>query len=301
MQNNIFDDEVNLTADIKRRYSKLDIFFIFLTILYSLSAIFGLIFLLYNIWPISNFDVTIPKSIKINDKIIEKINPDAHKIIIENYDTSSDKRILKNELSTDAVIKLHNIFKDVGYYQNEIEKRYFLIVLICGAIGSLIFGLRSLSKHIGLLDFEMSWLLSYFIKPFLGGSVALIFYFVFKGGILSASAGIEHINIYGVAAISGIVGMFTEQAIHKLKEIFDNLFTKVQTEKKITLNLPDEIKIDDKDYNLNAFDQLSDEEKKIFHGFYTLDSDKDIYILTNKDADIDTKRILLSIINKIRI
>ena len=36
------------------------------------------------------------------------------------------------------------------------------------------------------------------------------------------------INLYGIVAIAGLVGMFSKQAIEMLRKVFDDLFTKVK-------------------------------------------------------------------------
>ncbi len=52
----------------------------------------------------------------------------------------------------------------------------------------------------------------------------MIFYFAVRAGFLSASAGTESLSHFGVAAIAGIVGMFSKEAIDKLHEVFMTLF-----------------------------------------------------------------------------
>lgn len=55
-------------------------------------------------------------------------------------------------------------------------------------------------------------------------SLALVFYFVIRGGFLSTTGGAQDINPYGIAALAGLVGMFSKQATDKLSEVFGTLF-----------------------------------------------------------------------------
>lgn len=68
------------------------------------------------------------------------------------------------------------------------EHLYFLLVSLGGALGAVIHVLISFSAYVGNNEFKVSWLSWYFLRPFVGSSLALIFYFLLRGGILSYSA-----------------------------------------------------------------------------------------------------------------
>lgn len=55
-------------------------------------------------------------------------------------------------------------------------------------------------------------------------ALALIFYFVIRGGLLAASSTVQEVSLFGTMAVAGLVGMFSKQATDKLREVFDNLF-----------------------------------------------------------------------------
>ena len=55
-------------------------------------------------------------------------------------------------------------------------------------------------------------------------ALAIIFYFVLRGGLLATSVQPDQISPFGIAALAGLVGMFSKQATDKLRELFDNLF-----------------------------------------------------------------------------
>jgi len=111
------------------------------------------------------------------------------------------------------------------------EVRLLLIVGIAGALGSLIHALRSLSWYVGNRKLVVSWLTFYILLPFVGGSLSILFYLVIRGGFFSPQATAGETSPFGFAAISGLVGMFTEQAVLKLKEVAQTLLTKPGTGK----------------------------------------------------------------------
>jgi hypothetical protein len=59
---------------------------------------------------------------------------------------------------------------------------------------------------------------------FIGASLALIFYFALRGGLLTAGAGASNISPFGVTAVAAMVGLLSKQATDKLSEVFDPLF-----------------------------------------------------------------------------
>jgi hypothetical protein len=129
---------------------------------------------------------------------------------------------------------------DVEYYEGSIQKisifwglfnfsiskevLLILIVIIAGGLGSFIHGATSLVSYIGNRKIVKSWAWWYILRPFIGSALALIFYFVIRGGFFSISAGVEAISHFGIAATAGLVGMFSKEAIDKLRELFVTLF-----------------------------------------------------------------------------
>jgi hypothetical protein len=85
-------------------------------------------------------------------------------------------------------------------------------------------GATSLADYIGNSNFSRSWTWFYLLRPPIGMSLALVFYFVIRGGFLSTTGGAQDINPYGIAALAGLVGMFSKQATDKLGEVFSTLF-----------------------------------------------------------------------------
>ena len=104
-----------------------------------------------------------------------------------------------------------------------------LMVLIVGAAAALV-GVSRRFLHFSLRD-ELTkrdaW--SYVLRPFQGAILALIVYFTLRGGFLGQDA-TSPVNPYGVAAISGLVGLFTRHAVSKLTDVFDTVFGKPREE-----------------------------------------------------------------------
>jgi hypothetical protein len=113
-----------------------------------------------------------------------------------------------------------------------IETRYLLIVALSGAIGSYIHLATSFVDFVGNRRLVRSWTLWYVLRPFIGMALAVLVYFVARAGLITGTGGAESLNLYGVAAIAGMCGLFSKQATDKLREVFENLFrTKVATQR----------------------------------------------------------------------
>jgi hypothetical protein len=104
------------------------------------------------------------------------------------------------------------------------EARIFIIVVIAGAIGGAIHSLRSLMWYVGNRNLLWSWVPMYCLLPFIGALLAAIFYVVLRGGLLTVQTSTTNLNVYGFAAVGAIVGLFSEQAAAKLRDIFSTLF-----------------------------------------------------------------------------
>lgn len=115
-------------------------------------------------------------------------------------------------------------------FQPSLEVRLILMVLLAGAIGSYIHASSSFVDYLGNRTLISSWVWWYLLRPFIGMMLALLFYFVFRGGFITAGAtsdagaAANFINPFGVAALAGLVGMFSKVATDKLNEVFTTLF-----------------------------------------------------------------------------
>jgi hypothetical protein len=99
-----------------------------------------------------------------------------------------------------------------------------LLVMIVGALGSLIQAATSFADFIGNRRFYSSWVVWYLLRLIVGMLLALLLYFAFRGGLFSGDAPPTSVNPYGVAALAGLAGLFSKQATDKLREVFETMF-----------------------------------------------------------------------------
>jgi len=102
-----------------------------------------------------------------------------------------------------------------------------IVVLLCGAFGGLVHSIRAFYVHIiervpGPEEYPR-----YFLRPFSGAILALLFFLVMRAGLsqpnqLNENAG-GSIVLY--AAIAGLVGMFSDQTVEKLRKVAEAIFT----------------------------------------------------------------------------
>jgi hypothetical protein len=105
------------------------------------------------------------------------------------------------------------------------EVRLLLIVALAGALGGLVHALRSFYWYVGNRVLVRSWLAMYVLLPFVGATLGLVFYLVIRGGFFSPQATVEQTSPFGFAALAGLVGMFSQQAVLKLKQVVETLLT----------------------------------------------------------------------------
>jgi hypothetical protein len=101
-----------------------------------------------------------------------------------------------------------------------------LLVILCGALGTLVHSLRSVYWYLGNRNLVQSWTAMYFMLPFTGAALALVFYLVIRGGFFSPQSGFSQTSPFGFAAFAALIGMFSSQAVLKLKEVAEVLLSK---------------------------------------------------------------------------
>lgn len=107
------------------------------------------------------------------------------------------------------------------------EIQLLFIVIFAGALGGLVHAIRSFYWYVGHRVLKRSWLTKYILLPFVGSTLGLLFYLVIRGGFFSTEASIEETSAFGFAALAGLVGLFSEQAVLKLKSVAETLLAKV--------------------------------------------------------------------------
>jgi IPT/TIG domain len=104
------------------------------------------------------------------------------------------------------------------------QRQLLLLVLLAGMLGGLLHSLRSLFWFAGNRNLRVSWLLMYYLLPLSGGIIAAIFFLVFVASLYTPSSGKGPFLIVGIGAL---VGMFSQQAVEKLKKIGEAVLTTV--------------------------------------------------------------------------
>lgn len=131
------------------------------------------------------------------------------------------------------------------------EIRLVSIAAIFGLLGASVSGLNSILTR-RLWDTSpyakaRRLLYVYYARPWIGVSVGIVTYVTLRAGLLNASTidsgsltEVSAISDFGVAAISAIVGLMTDEIILRLRDIFRTLFgiTSLQKEQELQLSLP---------------------------------------------------------------
>ncbi len=106
------------------------------------------------------------------------------------------------------------------------EGRLLLIVVLAGALGGQVRSLRSLAWYVGNKQLKRSWLSQYILTPFVGAILAIVSYFIIRGGFCPANSTVQQTNIFGFAGLASLVGIASEPVSLKLKQVANTLFTK---------------------------------------------------------------------------
>lgn len=86
------------------------------------------------------------------------------------------------------------------------------IAAICGAIGSFVHVATSFASFAGNRTLRRSWVSWFLLRPTIAAALALVAYFVMRSDLLFAfPLGLE-VSPFGIAALAGIVGLFSKQA-----------------------------------------------------------------------------------------
>jgi IPT/TIG domain len=126
-------------------------------------------------------------------------------------------------------------FFGFGPYDWAPDLRMLLIVIVAGAIGSLIHTLTSFGDYVGNRRLSTSWMWWFVLRTPIGIALAIVSYLILRGGLIvptlqtSKDGNLEGatvlLNPYGIAAFAALAGMFSRQATDKLREVFETVFT----------------------------------------------------------------------------
>jgi hypothetical protein len=97
-----------------------------------------------------------------------------------------------------------------------------VFVIVCGALGSMIYYTSSFVAYVGNRSFRSSWFWFYISRPFVGGGLAVIFFFLALSGM---TAGTGTSNVAMIGLVSALVGLFSDKAVKKLSDVLDVLLS----------------------------------------------------------------------------
>jgi hypothetical protein len=93
--------------------------------------------------------------------------------------------------------------------------------MLFGTLGGLVHATNSLIAFVGNSRFVASWVLFYLARPFIGATMALFVFLIFRGQL--AADTVKASNLVAVAAVAALAGLFSDRTAEKLREIFDVL------------------------------------------------------------------------------
>ena len=115
------------------------------------------------------------------------------------------------------------------------ERHLMFTVMMAGATGSLAHSLTSFADYVGNRQLGLSWIWFLILRVPVGIAIALLFYFVVRGGLLIPTVQVQpqnglsveatmKINPFAIAGFAALAGMFSKQATDKLAAVFDVVF-----------------------------------------------------------------------------
>lgn len=101
-----------------------------------------------------------------------------------------------------------------------------LICMLSAAIGSSITTVMGYLKHASdQKDFDPAYSAWYIGRPVTGALLGLLFYFILRGGFIALGTNSStQFDDFALAGAGGLVGLFSKNALEKLREIFDVIF-----------------------------------------------------------------------------
>lgn len=116
----------------------------------------------------------------------------------------------------------------------------FAIVGLSGLLASTIASFRSFYNFYGNRRLKVSWTVFYIFRPWQGVLLAIIIFIIIRSGI-QAGIGVTSdqisANLFAIATVGFIAGLYSEEVLNKFHEIFVTLFT-TKDERKDQLTPP---------------------------------------------------------------
>ncbi len=135
-------------------------------------------------------------------------------------------RLSPGELPIDEDLSEYELFRD---------KRLIMLVLLTGALGALLGASRSLANFVGNDAFVPRWTLYYLLRPSFGAGLALLVFFGYRIGAIAGVKGAAPADPFTATFMAGLVGLFADTVLQKLKDVITALFpTQDERKDKVT-------------------------------------------------------------------
>jgi len=113
------------------------------------------------------------------------------------------------------------------------------LVMLMGALGALLAASRSLASFVGNKTFAPRWSLYYILRPLFGAGLAAIVFFGYRIGAVTGLRDTAPADPFAAAFIAGMVGLFADTVLQKLKDTIDALLpSKDDRSNKLTPSTP---------------------------------------------------------------
>ncbi|HET8548071.1 MAG TPA: hypothetical protein VFL57_08710 [Bryobacteraceae bacterium] len=103
-------------------------------------------------------------------------------------------------------------------------RRLVSLAALSGAAGALIASVRSYVNYVGSRSFRASWGLFYIFRPWFAAGLALIVHAGYRSGVFGGG-GTDSPNVMTVVFYSGLVGLFADVVLEKLRNLVDAIFS----------------------------------------------------------------------------
>lgn len=219
-------------------------------VIYFISLISISILLLILIWNPIQGSLT---AIKTTNRTITEPDGDTTLIIttknssqssetkkIEAFRTTADNITIRDLNVTIKPLTGQALNTDPEIVFTNPEIRLVIFSSFFGIIGASLHGIGSLTAWLSSRKLESGWEIWYLTRPVIGAALALITYILLRAGFVTG--GPTAISDFGVAGLSALVGLMTDEMTIKLRDVFDTLFgiskpTEEKGEEKIKKNL----------------------------------------------------------------
>jgi hypothetical protein len=158
-------------------------------------------------------------------------NAKARKKAIDEEISDNSKKLIAIQESIEKSQEPPAFARVMGFDRLSSEGRLMLLVVLSGALGSASFAAWSFAKHKALETYDENWHWWYVLRLPMGMMLALIFYFVLRGGLFNSgfnniggTAPAQSVNPYGFVALGALTGMFAGRAAQRLEDIFSMIF-----------------------------------------------------------------------------